>query len=198
MKRKAHTYGRKGKGGYYQAPVTTRRPAGSVQPIISNRKHGKMKYINSIQEGAAGFSRLIRWSIAGAIIAAVLSVSMCAATVAHGQTSPDLQFRSLFQIRYALPDTVQLLHVGYNIRVNAAGVEAVPLNPAVGPLPAIAVQSWITGDAGEWIGITRSGATVTLWGSGADMYLEIATDREVMDFYNMAPPVLTWKERNKL
>lgn len=134
------------------------------------------------------------------IMALLCMFMFCGAVVAQGQeASPDIEFRSLFQIRYALPDTVEIQHIGYNLRVNAAGVECVPLNPAMGSMPSIQVQNWLIGDAGEWIGVTRSGATVTLWSCcGAEMYLEIATDRQVADFYNMAPVSLRWKERNKM
>lgn len=133
------------------------------------------------------------------IIIAIFSIAMCGATAVKGQSAPDIEFRSLFQIRYAMPDTVQLQHIGYNIRLDARGVECVPLNPAQGVMPAIPVQSWIQGDNGEWIGVTRSGATVTLWNCyGAEMYLEVATGKQVVDFFNMAPAVLTWKERSKM
>lgn len=51
---------------------------------------------------------------------------------------PDAEFRSLFQIRRVIPDTVQILHIGYNLRVTAAGVECVPTNPANGWLDDVA------------------------------------------------------------
>ena len=147
----------------------------------------------------AGLRRAIKgWLWALAIIA-VFAVAMCAATVAKGQNAPNVEFRSLFQIRAALPDTVLLIHTGYNIRVNAAGVECVPLNADTPPGPPIPVQTWIQGDSGEWIGVTRSGATVTLFNCcGASMYLEIETPGQVVNFYNMVPGVLHWKERNKM
>lgn len=143
-----------------------------------------------------GLRRAIRgwlWLLAAL---AVFAIAMCSATVANSQTAPDIEFRSLFQIRAALPDTVLLLHEGYNIRIDAAGVECVPLNPAAGTLPTIPVQSWIQGDSGEWIGITKGGATVTVWHQGRpEMYLEIATTTTVMDFYNMLPAVLRWQQQ---
>lgn len=115
MKRKAHTYGRRGKGGHYQAPVTTRRPAGGVRPVISTRKHGKeMKYINSIQEGAAGFSRLVRWSITGAIIAAILSVSMCASVAASAQS-----FAAPFHLKVS-PESVTASHAVARVSIDSA------------------------------------------------------------------------------
>jgi len=110
---------------------------------------------------------------------------------------PDAEFRSLFQIRRVIPDTVQILHIGYNLRVTAAGVECVPTNPANGSMPAISVQTWIRGDAGEWIGVTKSGATVTLWGVGQAQYLEIDSGREVLFLYYGAPALLTLKMDEK-
>lgn len=141
-----------------------------------------------------------RGCILFAIIMALLCLFMfCGAVAAPAQTAPDIEFRSLFQIRYALPDTVQLQHIGYNIRLDSHGVECVPLNPAQGTMPPIPVQSWIQGDSSEWIGVTKSGGTVTLWNCCAgEMYLEIAAGSQVVDFFNMAPAVLTWKERNKM
>ncbi len=146
----------------------------------------------------AGARRVFRGCIWLAIIIAVFSIAMCAATVAKGQAAPNVEFRSLFQIRAALPDTVLLIHTGYNIRVNAAGVECVPLNADTPPGPPIPVQTWIQGDSGEWIGVTKSGATVTLYNCcGASMYMEIETRGQVVDFYSMVPGVLHWKERPK-
>ena len=146
----------------------------------------------------AGVRRAFKGCIIFALTAAILSVAMCAATVAKGQSAPNVEFRSLFQIRAALPDTVLLIHTGYNIRVNKSGVECVPLNADTPPGPPIPVQNWLQGDSGEWIGVTRSGATVTLYNCcGASMYLEIGTPGQVVDFYNMVPGVLLWKERLK-
>ena len=177
------------------------RPAGQIKKIISKSKHGKMithEEYHDNDEPPFEMAAIRRGCIWFAIITAIISVAMCAATVAHGQASPNVEFRSLFQIRAALPDTVLLIHIGYNIRVNAAGVECVPLNPDTPPGPPIPVQNWIIGDSGEWIGVTRSGATVTLYNCcGASMYLEIETQGQVVDFYNLVPGVLHWKERPK-
>jgi len=203
MKRRTHPNGT-GKGVHgKEAQIERKRPPGQIKPIISKSKHGKKMQTqfhdadDDIGPDFAGARRAIKGCLWVLAIIAVFAVAMCGATVAHGQTSPNVEFRSLFQIRYALPDTVQLQHVGYNIRLNTSGVECVPLNPAMGAMPAIPVQNWIIGDSGEWIGVTRSGGTVTLWSCcGADMYLEIAAASQVVDFYNMAPN-LTWKERDK-
>ena len=66
-----------------------------------------------------------------------------------------------------------------------------------GSMPAIPVQTWIRGDAGEWIGVTKSGATVTLWGVGQAQYLEIDSGREVLFLYYGAPALLTLKMDEK-
>lgn len=153
---------------------------------------------HQIMPDFAGARRVFRGCLLfGCIMAIVCLLLFCSAVKAHGQ--PDIEFKSLFQIRAALPDTVFLIHTGYNIRVNAAGVECVPLNADTPPGPPIPVQNWLQGDSGEWIGVTRSGATVTLYNCcGASMFLEIATAGQVVDFYNMVPGVLHWKERNKM
>ena len=149
-------------------------------------------------EPAFEMAAIRRGCIWFAIITAIISVAMCSATVAHGQNAPNVEFRNLFQIRAALPDTILLIHTGYNIRVNQSGVECVPLNPGMTPGPPIPVQNWLQGDGGEWIGVTKSGATVTLFNCcGAEMFLEIETAGQVVDFYNLVPGVLHWKERNK-
>lgn len=119
---------------------------------------------------------------------------MFALTATKCAAQPDTEFRSLFQIRYAMPDSVQLIHFGYNLRVNSAGVECIPINPAYGTEPPISVQSWIQGDGGEWIGVTKSGGTVTLYGAGPGMYLEVISKTEILQLFNMAPAVLTLKD----
>ncbi len=157
------------------------------------------EFENNIMPDFAGARRVFRGCLLfGGIMALICLFMFCGAVAAHGQKAPDVEFKSFFQIRAALPDTVLLIHTGYNIRVNAAGVECVPLNADTPPGPPIPVQNWIIGDAGEWIGVTRSGGTVTLFSCcGPAMYLEIETSGQVMDFYNMVPQVLHWKERPK-
>ena len=203
MKRRASIIGKRGAGIHQPQTGQQTRPAGQIKKIVSKSKHGKMiQDFHDTDEEGPDFSN-VRTTMRGCLFAlaliAIFAVAMCAATVAHGQKSPDIEFKSLFQIRAALPDTVLLIHTGYNIRVNAAGVECVPLNADTPPGPPISVQTWIQGDSGEWIGVTRSGATVTLFNCcGASMYLEIETPGQVVNFYNMVPGVLHWKERNKM
>lgn len=196
-KRRSAVIGKRGPGIHQPQTNQNTRPAGQVKPIISKSKHGKeMQQNENITLEMAAIRRGCIWF---AIITAIISVAMCSATVAHGQNAPNVEFRSLFQIRAALPDTILLIHTGYNIRVNQSGVECVPLNPGMTPGPPIPVQNWLQGDGGEWIGVTKSGATVTLFNCcGAEMFLEIETAGQVVDFYNMVPAVLHWKERNKM
>lgn len=132
------------------------------------------------------------------ILAAIIALMLLFPRCGHGQ-SPDVEFKSLFQIRYAMPDTIQILHVGHNIRLDKSGVECVPINPKMGTMPAIPVQSWLQGDNGEWIGVTKSGGTVTLWDCcGDEMHLQIASGTQEVYFYNMAPSLLTLKGPDKM
>jgi hypothetical protein len=146
-------------------------------------------FINNNRERAAAFGRFNIGLLALTFVM-VLWVAKC-----HCQPA-EMHFQSFFQIRYALPDTVQLLHIPYNVTVSKIGVQSVPINGS--GQTTIPVQNWIAGDAGEWIGVTKSGATVTVYGQGPTMYLEIKTANNVLDMYNGCPQVLTWKDRTKL
>lgn len=112
--RRQHVVGR-GKGGHEHKAIRQRRADGPVKPVVSNRKNGKeMKYTNSIQEGAAGFGRLVRWSIAGAIIAAILSVSMCASVAASAQS-----FAAPFHLKVS-PESVTASHAVARVSLDSA------------------------------------------------------------------------------
>lgn len=146
-------------------------------------------FTDNNEQRAAGFRRFM---IRLAFLAFVMLVWLAKC---HCQPA-EMHFQSFFQIRYALPDTVQLLHIPYNVTVSKIGVQSVPINGS--GQTTIPVQNWIAGDAGEWIGVTKSGATVTVYGQGPTMYLEIKTENNVLDMYNGCPQVLTWKDRTKL
>lgn len=117
---------------------------------------------------------------------------LTALTAAAQKPGPDVQFQSLFQIRAALPDTIDLIHIAYNISITPDGVEVLKVTPPVGPPIWHAVPAWVEED-GRWIGVTRDGVTLIWDTSGPEAFLEIASHRQVMDMYVMAPVVLRWK-----
>lgn len=113
-KRRASVLGKRGAGTHQPERVSSNRPAGEVKPIVSKSKHGKpMRYdFHDTDEVFLEMAAIRRGCLWFAGIMALLCLFMfCGAVVAQGQESPDIEFRSLFQIRYAMPDTVQIQHI---------------------------------------------------------------------------------------
>jgi hypothetical protein len=79
MKRKAHTNGRKGKGGHSREPIRESRPEGQVKPVVSTKKHGKeMTYSREVTDGCAKSAAMI-----AALIIALLLFPKCGKTQTH-------------------------------------------------------------------------------------------------------------------
>lgn len=124
----------------------------------------------------------------------ILFFLLLAATATAQQPGPNVQFHSLFQIRAALPDTIELLHIGYNVTLRPDGVEVIKTSPPVGPPIRHTVPLWVEDPPGRWIAVTREGLTFTWDTTQAEPFFEIASQRQVLDMYVMAPPRLLWKE----
>lgn len=119
-------------------------------------------------------------------------ILLAALTAGAQAPGPDVQFQSLFQIRAALPDTVELLHISYNISITPQGVEMMKVSQPVGKPEQFSVPNCVE-ENGRWIGVTKEGITIIWDTSRAEHFLEIATHRQVLDMYVMAPAKLTWE-----
>jgi len=102
-KRRTHPNGTgKGRHGQEVQP-DAKRPAGQIKPIISKSKHGKMisNFHNTdddIGPDFAGARRVLKGCLWLSITAAILSVAMCGATVAHGQNAFSFEAKSVYLI----------------------------------------------------------------------------------------------------
>lgn len=124
----------------------------------------------------------------------ITSIILTALSATAQKPGPDVQFKSLFQIRAASPDTIELIHIAYNISITPDGVEVLKITPPVGQPTTHKVETWVQ-ETGRWIGVTRDGVTLTWDTSGPEPFFEIASHRQVLDMYVMAPVVLRWEKR---
>jgi hypothetical protein len=127
--------------------------------------------------------------------ALIIPLLLIAISAASQTTGPNVQFKSLFQIRAALPDTIELIHIAYNISITPQGVEILKVTPPVGQPQQIPVPAWVE-ENGKWVGITKDGITVIWDTTQEEPFLEIATPRQVLDMYVMAPVRLRWERFN--
>lgn len=133
----------------------------------------------------------------GCMVLFILFVSLVfslTATKCAGQ--PATQFRSLFQVEHTESEVV-LYHAAYNLTVDAAGVECVPVNPAAGVYPAIPVTGWKYNETGDWQGKAAGGAVILHNAGTPGVYLEIIGKNRITFFYNQAPARLVLDKRDK-
>lgn len=127
----------------------------------------------------------------------LLFLLLVAATAgAQDATPPNTAFRSLFQIRAAMPDTIELWHAAYNITLSATGAELVPISGGV-VHQLLLREAWQPTERG-WSANTLEGFLLTWDTAAAEPFFEIATGRQVVDYYINAPARLQWQQWPKM